>query len=87
MVDVCEAPVQLPLLHIVESDDLYFEEQADVLWFPVLRDLDWRAFVDVAAQYYEALWAFNQAQQRARVERASPQNLGAARVLRVGTSG
>jgi hypothetical protein len=69
MVDVCEAPVQLPLLHVVESDDLYFEEQADVLWFPVLRDLDWRSFVGVAAQYYEALWVFNQAQQDAREAR------------------
>ena len=69
MVDVSEAPVQLPLIHVVESDDIHFERQADVLWFPVLRDLDWRAFIDVAAQYYEALWVFNQVQREARLER------------------
>ncbi|MFQ5507016.1 MAG: hypothetical protein ACE5F1_19775 [Planctomycetota bacterium] len=73
MVVAVEAPVQLPLLHIVESDDIYFEEQANVLWFRVLRDLDWRAFIGVAAQYYEALWTFNQAQRDARVERARTQ--------------
>lgn len=73
MIDVREAPVQLPLIHIVESDDIHFEEQANVLWFPVLRDLDWRAFVDVAAQYYEALWVFNQAQADARAERTRSQ--------------
>lgn len=70
MVVVAEAPVQLPLIHVIESDDIHFEKQADVLWFSVLRDLDWRSFVGVAAQYYEALWAFNQAQQDAREERA-----------------
>ena len=73
MLPVAEASVQLPLLHIVESDDLHLEKQADVLWYPVLRDLDWRAFVAVAAQYYEALWAFNQAQRDARVEREHSQ--------------
>jgi hypothetical protein len=58
--------VQLPLLLIVESDDLALRRQEDVLWFRVLRDLDWRALVPVAVQYYEALWAFNEAQVRTR---------------------
>jgi hypothetical protein len=32
--------VQIPLIHIVESDDLYLEAQEDVFWFDLLRDLD-----------------------------------------------
>ena len=35
---------QLPLIHFVESDDLYFQDQPDVLWFDVLRNLDYRGF-------------------------------------------
>ena len=41
MVVVAEASVQLPLIHFIESDDIHFERQTDVLWYPVLRDLDW----------------------------------------------
>ena len=62
-------PQQLPLLHIVERDDLYLEKAADVVWFHVLRDLDWESWLPVAAQYYEALWQFNQEQARARAQR------------------
>lgn len=66
MIATEKTPVQLPLIHVVETDDLYLQELEDVLWFPVLRDLDWRLFVPVAARYYEALWQFNveQAQRR-----------------------
>ena len=56
-----DLPYQIPLIEFVEIDDLYLAE-ADVLWFKVLRELDWRPFVPVAAQYYEALWEFNQDQ-------------------------
>jgi len=61
-------PCQLPLIHIVESDDRFLTE-ADVLWFKILRDLDWRPLVSVAVQYYEALWQFNQEQLLERVKR------------------
>jgi len=64
------ASQQLPLLHIVERDDIYLANAADVAWFAVLRDLDWRPWAPVAAQYYEALWLFNQEQFRSREERA-----------------
>ena len=70
MIDLCNFPVQPLLIHIVESDDIYIKEQADVLWYRVLRNLRWQTFVGVGAQYYEALWAFNQAQADARRERA-----------------
>ncbi len=63
--------VQIPLIHIVESDDLYLETQEDVFWFDLLRDLDWLSLCAVAARYYEALWQFNEQQARARVERSA----------------
>ncbi len=63
--------VQIPLIHIVESDDLYLEAQEDVFWFNLLRDLDWPSLRPVAARYYEALWQFNEQQARARAERSA----------------
>jgi len=60
---------QIPLIEFVESDDLYLQQQEDVLWFSVLRDLDWRSFRPVAARYYEALWQFNVRQAQMARER------------------
>jgi len=64
---------QLPLLQIVESDD-HFLAEWDIVWFRVLRDLDWRPLVSVAVQYYEALWHFNYEQkfERLKKENTSP---------------
>jgi len=61
--------VQIPLIHVVESDDLYLEAQEDVFWFDLLRDLDWPSLRPVAARYYEALWQFNEQQAKTRAER------------------
>ena len=69
-----DAPfIQLPLIEFVESDDLYLQQQEDVLWFGLLRDLDWRAWRPIAALYYEALWQFNVRQARMRQEREQKQ--------------
>lgn len=68
------ARAQLPLIQVVESDDLYFEQHPDLLWFGVLRDLDWRALRPAAARYYEALWQFNVEQQRGREKRLAEAN-------------
>ena len=63
---------QLPLLHCVESDDVYLQQRSDVLWYTLLASVDWgKEFCSVGAQYYEALWQFNVAQVRARAERAA----------------
>jgi hypothetical protein len=35
---------QIPLIEFVESDDLHFELQVDMLWFYLLRNLDWPPF-------------------------------------------
>jgi hypothetical protein len=64
---------QIPLIEFIESDDLYLERQEDVLWFDVLRNLDWPSFRPIAARYYEALWLFNVRQAQRRAERNVPQ--------------
>ena len=61
--------VQMPLIHIVESDDLHLERQEDILWFNLLRNFPWHSFRPTAARYYEALWQFNVGQAQTRRER------------------
>jgi hypothetical protein len=60
---------QIPLIHIVESDDLYLERQEDILWFNLVRNLPWHPLRPIAARYYEALWQFNVCQAQASRER------------------
>ena len=60
---------QIPLIHIVESDDLHLERQQDILWFNLLRNFPWHLFRPTAARYYEALWQFNVCQAQASRER------------------
>lgn len=63
------AAAQIPLIQVVDSDDLYLERCEELVWFRVLRKLDWSELRAVAARYYEALWQFNVEQQRAREKR------------------
>ena len=60
---------QIPLIHIVESDDLHLERQEDILWFNLLRNLPWEPLRPAAARYYEALWQFNVLQAQASRDR------------------
>ena len=71
MKSLLDMEVQIPLIHFVESDDLYLEAQEDVFWFDLLRDLDWFSLRPVAARYYEGLWQFNEQQARTRAERSA----------------
>ena len=60
---------QAPLIHFVESDDLFLHDQVDVVWFDVLNTLDYHAFQATAAHYYEQLFTFNWQQKQRRIER------------------
>jgi uncharacterized glyoxalase superfamily protein PhnB len=60
---------QAPLIHFVESDDLYLHDQVEVVWFDVLNALDYHAFQATAAHYYEQLFTFNQQQRQHRIDR------------------
>ena len=60
---------QIPLIHLVESDDLFLQDQVDVVWFDVLQTLDYHNFQVTAAHYYEQLFTFNVQQKERRIER------------------
>lgn len=72
MITTAARATQLPLVHCVESDDVYLRGRPDVLWFTLLSSVDWgQEFAATGAQYYEALWQFNAAQTRAQAEQAA----------------
>jgi hypothetical protein len=52
------------LIEVVESDDVALASRTDVVWYEGLRAFDYREWLHVAAQYYEALWGFNIEQAR-----------------------
>lgn len=56
-----QPPADLPLIHLIESDDVHLAQQVDLVWFDVLRNFDWRPWRPLAIEYYEALWRFNDA--------------------------
>ncbi len=60
---------QIPLIHFVESDDLFLHDQVDAIWFDVIKALDYHAFQVTGAHYYEQLFTFNQQQKQRRNER------------------
>ena len=60
---------QIPLIHFVESDDLFLHDQVDAIWFDVIKALDYHAFQVTAAHYYEQLFTFNQQEKQRRNER------------------
>ena len=69
MVALRHSARQVPLIHFVESDDLFLHDQVDVVWFDVFDTLDYHAFQATAAHYYEQLFTFNQEQKQRRIGR------------------
>ena len=57
---------QLPLIHIVHNDDRILAQTPQATWFPIMRDLDWLAYKEIAVRYYEALYRFNVAATQRR---------------------
>lgn len=53
------AELQLPLIHVVESDDQLLLQTEHAEWYRVLHDFAWQDYRDVAAAYYDALYQFN----------------------------
>jgi hypothetical protein len=54
---------QIPLIHEVYADDRYLLNTIEGEWFEILSELAWEEYVEVAAAYYDALYAFNQQAQ------------------------
>jgi hypothetical protein len=69
MVALTHSHRQVPLIHLVESDNLFLYDQVDVVWFDVLNTLDYHAFQATAAHYYEQLFTFNRQQTKRHIER------------------
>ncbi len=50
---------QIPLLHEVHADDQYLLNTIEGEWFEILSAFPWQSYREVAAAYYDALYAFN----------------------------
>ncbi len=53
---------QIPLIHEVHSDDEHLLNTIDGEWFEILYHFRWEAYRQFAADYYNALYDFNQQQ-------------------------
>ena len=51
---------QIPLIHEFHSDDDYLLNTLDGEWFEILYYLSWEDYRPFAAEYYNALYDFNQ---------------------------
>lgn len=50
---------QIPLIHIINQDDLILLNSPNADWFTTLYDLPCQEYREVAAKYYDALYQFN----------------------------
>ncbi len=50
---------QIPLIHVIHDDDVSLQHCIDGVWFTILHDFVWQDYRDIAAAYYDALYAFN----------------------------
>ena len=50
---------QVPLIHVVHTDDQHLLNTLDGEWFEILHDFPWADYRHHAAAYYDALYAFN----------------------------
>lgn len=53
------APIQLPLLHVINEDDRLLSKSSHAIWYQLLRDFPWQSYRDLGALYYNALYDFN----------------------------
>jgi hypothetical protein len=50
------------LIEVQESDDIWLRSQEDILWFHVVKSMPVEPLTKLAAQYYQALYEFNENQ-------------------------
>ena len=67
---------QIPLIHIVDYDDVVLINSAQAQWFLILKDLPWERYRTHGANYYDALYEFNCSQAKARQEGLEVQYAG-----------
>lgn len=64
---------QKPLFHIIHEDDIELLNTPDAEWFHVLYSFRWERYRSFGADYYAALYEFNQRQAREREGRINRQ--------------
>lgn len=67
---------QIPLIHIVDYDDVVLINSAQAQWFLILKDLPWERYRTHGANYYDALYEFNCSQAIGRQEGLEVQYAG-----------
>ena len=50
---------QLPLIHVVDSDDQLLLNSPDAHWYRILFYFPWEDYRELAVEYYNALYDFN----------------------------
>ena len=53
---------QLPIIQIVDLDDLILENSEHTGWYRILKNLPWQPYRAIGADYYKALADFNRKQ-------------------------
>ena len=51
---------QIPLVAIIDKDDEILLNSPDAQWYKILAGLPWKNYQSIAADYYDALYDFNQ---------------------------
>jgi hypothetical protein len=54
---------QIPLFHVVNEDDALLTNDPDAHWYAILKNLPWQEYIEIATDYYDALYHFNQSQR------------------------
>ena len=67
---VSDIEQQVPLIHIVDEDDVVLWNSAEGEWFRVLSTFPWWEYRGYGAQYYDALYTFNMRAAEQRRERS-----------------
>ncbi|MDL1973802.1 MAG: hypothetical protein LWX55_03255 [Deltaproteobacteria bacterium] len=50
---------QIPLIHVVDRDDELLLNCIDAEWYRILHYFVWQDYLEMAAEYYDALYHFN----------------------------
>ncbi|GAH16349.1 unnamed protein product, partial [marine sediment metagenome] len=61
--------VQIPLIHIVDKDDIILLESPDAEWFNILYHFPWQEYRSFGAEYYDALYKFNSRKQQEQINK------------------
>ena len=64
---------QIPLIHIVDEDDIILLNSPDAEWFKILYNFIWQEYRTFGAEYYDALYEFNKREKQKKQERINKQ--------------